>query len=140
MTYKALCAAGQLAHFYPDLEDAELAVSFAIFHQRFSTNTEPSWERAQRSAPLPQRRDQHDRRQRRMDGGAASVTGGRAGLAPALDHAGSDSALLDNALDLVVRGQDKDLAEAVSLLVRLRGRTTRGSIRTCATSTATARC
>jgi glutamate synthase (ferredoxin) len=33
--------------FYPDLEDPELAVPFAIFHQRFSTNTEPSWERAQ---------------------------------------------------------------------------------------------
>ena len=47
VTYKALCAAAQLARFYPDLEDPELAVPFAIFHQRFSTNTEPSWERAQ---------------------------------------------------------------------------------------------
>ena len=47
VTYKALCAAAQLARFYPDLEDPDLAVPFAIFHQRFSTNTEPSWERAQ---------------------------------------------------------------------------------------------
>ena len=47
VTYKALCAATQLAAFYPDLGNSELAVPFAIFHQRFSTNTEPSWERAQ---------------------------------------------------------------------------------------------
>ena len=47
VTYKALCAAGQLAAFYPDLGNEALAVPFAIFHQRFSTNTEPSWERAQ---------------------------------------------------------------------------------------------
>ena len=47
VTYKALCAATQLASFYPDLADPAWAVSWAIFHQRFSTNTEPSWERAQ---------------------------------------------------------------------------------------------
>ncbi len=47
VTYKALCAAGQLAAFYPELRDESLEVPFAIFHQRFSTNTEPSWERAQ---------------------------------------------------------------------------------------------
>ena len=35
------------AHFYPDLRDPALAVPFGIFHQRFSTNTAPSWERAQ---------------------------------------------------------------------------------------------
>src|SRR5262249_50735231 len=43
VTYKALCAATQLASFYPDLTNPELAVPFAIFHQRFSTNTAPSW-------------------------------------------------------------------------------------------------
>src|SRR6266545_851827 len=47
VTYKALCAADQLAAFYPDLSDPALAVPFAIFHQRYSTNTTPSWERAQ---------------------------------------------------------------------------------------------
>ena len=39
VTYKALCAADQLADFYPDLRDPALAVPFAVFHQRFSTNT-----------------------------------------------------------------------------------------------------
>ena len=59
VTYKALCAATQLASFYPDLADPAWAAPWAIFHQRFSTNTEPSWERAQPFRPLPQRRDQH---------------------------------------------------------------------------------
>ena len=118
VTYKALCAAGQLAHFYPDLEDPELEVQFAIFHQRFSTNTEPSWERAQ-----PFRLLCHNGEINTIDGNVAWMEArlrsqeAEPGLAPALDHAGSDSALLDNALDLVVRAQGKDLAEAVSLLV-----------------------
>ena len=47
MTYKALCAADQLAAFYPDLADPAFDVAFAVFHQRYSTNTAPSWERAQ---------------------------------------------------------------------------------------------
>src|SRR5436309_11358954 len=47
VTYKALCAADQLAEFYADLRDPRLEVPFGIFHQRFSTNTTPSWERAQ---------------------------------------------------------------------------------------------
>ncbi len=118
VTYKALCAAGQLAHFYPDLEDPGLAVPFAIFHQRFSTNTEPSWERAQ-----PFRLLCHNGEINTIDGNVEwmearlRARGPEVGLAPALDRDGSDSALLDNALDLVVRGQDRDIAEAISLLV-----------------------
>ena len=118
VTYKALCAASQLAHFYPDLEDPELAVPFAIFHQRFSTNTEPSWERAQ-----PFRLLCHNGEINTIDGNVAWMEARQRahevepGLAPALDRSGSDSALLDNGLDLVVRGQGMDLAEAVSFLV-----------------------
>ncbi|HEX8930577.1 MAG TPA: glutamate synthase subunit alpha, partial [Actinomycetota bacterium] len=47
VTYKALCAADQLAAFYADLADERLRAPFVIFHQRYSTNTTPSWERAQ---------------------------------------------------------------------------------------------
>ncbi|HEX2294301.1 MAG TPA: glutamate synthase subunit alpha, partial [Actinomycetota bacterium] len=47
VTYKALCAADQLAHFYPDLDDPACEAWFALFHQRYSTNTAPAWERAQ---------------------------------------------------------------------------------------------
>jgi glutamate synthase (ferredoxin) len=118
VTYKALCGAAQLARFYPDLEDPELAVPFAIFHQRFSTNTAPSWERAQ-----PFRLLCHNGEINTIDGNVEWMEARERafevepGLAPALDRAGSDSALLDNALDHVVRGQGKPLAEAVSLLV-----------------------
>ena len=118
VTYKALCAAPQLARFYPDLEDPALAVPFAIFHQRFSTNTEPSWERAQ-----PFRLLCHNGEINTIDGNVAATEarerarGLEPDLAPALDREGSDSALLDNALELLVRGHEKDLAEAASLLV-----------------------
>ena len=118
VTYKALCAAGQLAHFYPDLDDPALSVPFAIFHQRFSTNTEPSWERAQ-----PFRLVCHNGEINTIEGNVAwleareRALGVEPGLAPALDRDGSDSALLDNALELFVRGRGRDLAETVTLLV-----------------------
>ena len=117
MTYKALCAATQLAAFYPDLNDPALAVPFAIFHQRFSTNTAPSWERAQ-----PFRLLCHNGEINTIEGNVAwmeareRAKGLEAGLAPALDVSGSDSALLDNALELLVRA-GKDVSEAVTLLV-----------------------
>ncbi len=118
VTYKALCAAAQLARFYPDLEDPELSVPFAIFHQRFSTNTEPSWERAQ-----PFRLLCHNGEINTIDGNVTwtearqRALGDEPNLAPALDRSGSDSALLDNALELLVRGEGADLAEALSVLV-----------------------
>ena len=118
VTYKALCAADQLARFYPDLEDPELAVPFAIFHQRFSTNTEPSWERAQ-----PFRLLCHNGEINTIDGNVTwmdareRARGDEPALAPALDRAGSDSALLDNALELLVRDDGVEVAEALSMLV-----------------------
>ena len=47
MVHKGLVAADALADFYLDLADERFATSFAVFHQRFSTNTLPTWERAQ---------------------------------------------------------------------------------------------
>ena len=45
--YKGLFLAEQLAVFYPDLNDPRFVSSFAVFHQRYSTNTWPSWRLAQ---------------------------------------------------------------------------------------------
>ena len=45
--YKGLFLAEALAAFYPDLEDERFVSSFALFHQRYSTNTMPSWKLAQ---------------------------------------------------------------------------------------------
>jgi len=107
VTYKALCAADQLAAFYPDLLDPRLSVPFALFHQRFSTNTQPSWERAQ-----PFRLLAHNGEINSID---ANVAWMRA-RGFALEEDGSDSTLLDNALELLVRG-GRDVRHAVAMLM-----------------------
>ncbi|MCF7822692.1 MAG: glutamate synthase large subunit [Candidatus Marinimicrobia bacterium] len=47
IVYKGLLSSYQLAQFYPDLNDPDFVCRLAIFHERFSTNTNPSWEMAQ---------------------------------------------------------------------------------------------
>jgi glutamate synthase (ferredoxin) len=118
VTYKALCAADRLAAFYPDLRDPGLAVPFGIFHQRFSTNTAPTWERAQ-----PFRLLCHNGEINAIEGNVAAMRArrGRLGiegteLAPAFDETGSDSALLDNAYELLLRG-GRGAAHALAMLV-----------------------
>jgi glutamate synthase domain-containing protein 2/glutamate synthase domain-containing protein 1/glutamate synthase domain-containing protein 3 len=116
VTYKALCAADQLAAFYADLRDPQVAVPFAIFHQRFSTNTTPSWERAQ-----PFRLLCHNGEINALQGNAASMHAREAALGddllvPVLDEAGSDSAMLDNAVELLVRG-GRDVRHAFAMLI-----------------------
>jgi glutamate synthase domain-containing protein 2/glutamate synthase domain-containing protein 1/glutamate synthase domain-containing protein 3 len=116
VTYKALCAADQLAAFYADLRDPAVAVSFAIFHQRFSTNTSPSWERAQ-----PFRLLCHNGEINALRGNEAAMRAreprlGDDLLRPVLEESGSDSAMLDNALELLVRG-GRDVRHGVAMLV-----------------------
>jgi len=47
LVYKGMFLAEQLSNFYPDLKDERFVSAFAIFHQRYSTNTFPSWRLAQ---------------------------------------------------------------------------------------------
>lgn len=47
IVYKGLCSADQLGAFYPDLRDERYQSAVALFHQRYSTNTFPSWHLAQ---------------------------------------------------------------------------------------------
>jgi len=47
VVYKGLLTPWQFPQFYEDLRDPSFAASFAIFHQRYSTNTQPSWNLAQ---------------------------------------------------------------------------------------------
>ena len=65
IVYKGLVAGGRLAELYPDLA-RPIRVSYALFHQRYATNTQPTW-RARPAVPLdrPQRRDRHGPRQSR---------------------------------------------------------------------------
>ena len=122
VTYKALCAADQLGAFYPDLIDDDLQSWFTIFHQRYSTNTAPTWERAQ-----PFRLLGHNGEINTIRGNLALMRAreGRLGsadlapeelLRPVVDPNGSDSAVLDEALELLVRG-GRELVHASSMLV-----------------------
>src|SRR4029077_13307369 len=47
VVYKGLLTPRQFSHFFEDLRDPAFAATFAIFHQRYSTNTQPSWHLAQ---------------------------------------------------------------------------------------------
>jgi glutamate synthase (ferredoxin) len=116
VVYKALCAADQLDAFYPDLRDPELEVAFGIFHQRFATNTTPSWERAQ-----PFRLLCHNGEINAIRGNVnwMRARGGTIGAdvpGPLLDETSSDSGMLDNALELLVRG-GRDVRHALAMLV-----------------------
>jgi glutamate synthase (ferredoxin) len=128
VTYKALVAADQLAHFYADLSDPQVESGFALFHQRYSTNTAPTWERAQ-----PFRMLCHNGEINTISGNVHRMRGreGRLGTAsildeellkPAIDETGSDSAMLDNAVELLTReGADpdepRDVRQVMAMLV-----------------------
>jgi glutamate synthase (ferredoxin) len=119
ITYKALCAADQLGEFYLDLKRPDLAVPFGIFHQRFSTNTAPSWERAQ-----PFRFLCHNGEINAIQGNVNWMRAREGNFGtiddelyhPVLDESGSDSAMLDNALEFLVHG-GRDVRHALSMLV-----------------------
>jgi len=123
LVYKAMVQAADLEPFYLDLQHPAFATAFALFHQRFSTNTEPSWPLAQ-----PFRFLAHNGEINTIDGNRcwmrarepslASPRLGYApgGLRPALSEGGSDSASLDDAVGLIRRA-GRGLLHAVSLLL-----------------------
>jgi glutamate synthase (NADPH/NADH) large chain/glutamate synthase (ferredoxin) len=47
VVYKGLLTPWQFPQFYEDLRDSSFTATFAVFHQRYSTNTQPSWDLAQ---------------------------------------------------------------------------------------------
>ena len=114
ITYKAMSAADQLAEFYVDLRAREVEAWFTIFHQRYSTNTMPTWERAQ-----PFRQLCHNGEINTIEGNQNLVRArvgnlgadwpelraeGEGLLHPLIDESNSDSARLDNVVELLVRG------------------------------------
>jgi glutamate synthase domain-containing protein 2/glutamate synthase domain-containing protein 1/glutamate synthase domain-containing protein 3 len=114
VVYKALCAADQLAPFYADLRDPGFEVAFGVFHQRFSTNTEPSWERTQ-----PFRLLCHNGEINAIRGNVNWMRARALSLGvdgPVLEEASSDSGMLDNALELLVRG-GRDARHALTMLI-----------------------
>jgi len=122
ITYKGLCAADQLAAFYPDLSDDRYAAWFAIFHQRYSTNTAPTWERAQPFRFLAHNGEINTIRgnvallRSREGGFGASDLAPEELLRPIVDASNSDSGILDEALEFLVRG-GRDLRHAAAMLI-----------------------
>ncbi|MEO8030095.1 MAG: glutamate synthase large subunit, partial [Gemmatimonadota bacterium] len=114
IVYKALLTGPALASFYPDFRYPEFESAIAVFHQRYSTNTLPSWPLAQ-----PFRMIAHNGEINTLwgnrnamavrEGAMSSPAWGRdvARLRPVLDPRGSDSGNFDNTMELLVRsGRD----------------------------------
>jgi glutamate synthase (ferredoxin) len=122
VVYKGLVAAPELANFYRDLSDDRFEAQFAVFHQRYATNTRPTWERAQPFRFLCHNGEinaiQGNINQMRAREGRLGADGLAAQeiLSPVLDMTLQDSGLLDNALELLVRG-GRDVRHAIHMLV-----------------------
>ena len=115
VVYKGLMAGPRLADFYLDLRDETCESRLSVFHQRYSTNTMPDWRLAQ-----PFRLLAHNGEINTITGNRAWMRAREAELEPELRGAvwpdGSDSASLDNALELLVQ-RGWEVSEALMSLV-----------------------
>ena len=121
--YKGMMMAGQVERFYPDLADPELASPFAVVHQRYSTNTFPSWRLAQPFRCLAHNGEINTIRGNRnwlaaRESHLASPLFGKDmdRLFPLIEPASSDSASLDNALEFLMRG-GRGLDHSMAMLI-----------------------
>jgi glutamate synthase (NADPH/NADH) large chain len=109
--YKGMMLAEQVAEFYPDLQDERFQSTFAIYHQRYSTNTFPQWWLAQ-----PFRMLAHNGEINTFKGNlnwmksheirmAGATFGNYAeDIKPIISAGSSDSAALDAVFEMMVRG------------------------------------
>jgi glutamate synthase (NADPH/NADH) large chain/glutamate synthase (ferredoxin) len=107
IVYKGLVAGGRLAQLFPDLA-APLAVNYALFHQRYATNTHPVWRLAQPFRSIAHngeintvRGNREQVRGRSGDAGARRMARELLAAGPALSPDGSDSFSLDESLELL---------------------------------------
>ncbi len=119
--YKGMMLAEQVAEFYPDLKDERFASAFAIYHQRYSTNTFPQWWLAQ-----PFRMLAHNGEINTLKGNInwmrsheirmASRTFGDMAedIKPIIPSGSSDSAALDAVFEVLVRaGRNAPMAKTM---------------------------
>ena len=123
LVYKGMLLADQVGEYYPDLLDPDMVSALALVHQRFSTNTFPTWDLAH-----PFRMIAHNGEINTLRGNVNWMAARRysmssALLGPDLDklwpliaEGQSDSACFDNALELLVAG-GYPLAHAMMLLI-----------------------
>ena len=118
VVYKGMFLVNQLRAFYPDLDDPDYQSALALVHSRFSTNTNPAWERAHpyrllaHNGEINTIRGNVDRMLAREETMSSKVLGEQMDkVLPVVSAAGSDSAMLDNTLEfLMMAGMDLPLA------------------------------
>ncbi|MCE5252928.1 MAG: glutamate synthase large subunit [Actinomycetia bacterium] len=123
IVYKGLMMATEIPAFYQDLSDPLFESALAVVHQRYSTNTVPSWELAQPFRYLAHngeintlRGNLHWMRSRRPDLQSDLFGDDLAKLLPVTDETASDSACLDNVLELLTTG-GRDIDHALLMLI-----------------------
>ena len=123
IVYKGMFLVGQLRTFFKDLQDADYESAIAMVHSRFSTNTNPSWERAHpnrfmvHNGEINTIRGNADKMLAREETMASDYLKGQLHkVLPVVDTRGSDSAMLDNTLEfLVMNGMDLPLAVMICI-------------------------
>lgn len=123
IVYKGMFLVGQLRTFFTDLQSPDYDSAIAIVHSRFSTNTNPSWERAHpnrfivHNGEINTIRGNADKmytREENME--SEHLHGLLHKILPAINASGSDSAMLDNTLEfLVMNGMDLPLAVMITI-------------------------
>ena len=123
IVYKGMFLVGQLRTFFGDLQSQDYESAIAVVHSRFSTNTNPSWERAH-----PNRFIVHNGEINTIRGNADKMLAREENMEspylkdelhkvlPVVNRNGSDSAMLDNTLEfLVMSGMDLPLAVMITI-------------------------
>jgi glutamate synthase (NADPH/NADH) large chain len=121
--YKGMFLAASLTEFYPDLLDERFVSRFAIYHQRYSTNTFPTWKLAQ-----PFRMLAHNGEINTLAGNinwmkshetrlsAEGLNDYLDDIKPVVQASGSDTAALDNVFELLVRaGRDAPMVKTLMI-------------------------
>ncbi len=123
MVYKGMLTAPQLPRYFTDLRDPRLASRLALVHSRFSTNTFPSWELAH-----PYRMIAHNGEVNTLRGNINWMRARESQLAsdlfgedlekviPVVRANGSDSAIFDNVLELLVLS-GREIPHAVMMMI-----------------------
>ena len=123
IVYKGMFLVGDLRNFFLDLQDDDYESAIAMVHSRFSTNTNPSWQRAH-----PNRMIVHNGEINTIRGNADKMLareetmrsehlkGDLDKVIPVVNTEGSDSAMLDNTLEfLVMSGMELPLAVMITI-------------------------
>lgn len=123
IVYKGMFLVSQLRKFYLDLQDENYKSAIAIVHSRFSTNTTPSWQRAHPNRYIAHngeintiRANVNKMLAREESMHSKFLDENSSKILPIINTSGSDSAMLDNALEfLVMNGMS--LEKAVMILI-----------------------